>query len=89
MNTALYLQIISILMAVIAVALPALIAIVGFVYVRRMTERIGNIAAEVNELWDCVKKDQPWAVLNQCRAQLVCINEPFRSGVAIDLLWRD
>ena len=48
MNIALYLQIISILMAVIAVALPALIAIVGFVYVRRMTERIDNIAAEVN-----------------------------------------
>lgn len=59
MNIALYLQIISILMAVIAVALRALIATVGFVYVRRMTERIDNIATEVNELWDRVRKDQP------------------------------
>lgn len=59
MNTALYLQIISILMAVIAVALPALIAIVGFVYVRRMTERIDNIAAEVNNCGIASRKISP------------------------------
>lgn len=39
MEIGLYLQIISILMAVIGVAVPALIAIVGFVFVRSMNER--------------------------------------------------
>lgn len=51
-NIALYLQIISIFMAIVAVALPALIAIVGYVYIRRFTERIDNISDEVDQLWD-------------------------------------
>lgn len=58
MDIALYLQIISILMAVIAVALPALIAFIGFVYVRSLTERIDNIADQVDELWDRVNQDR-------------------------------
>ena len=56
MNITLYLQIISTLMAVIGVALPALIAIVGYVYIRNFTERIDNIADQVDQLWDRVNE---------------------------------
>ena len=52
MEIGLYLQIISILMAVIGVAVPALIAIVGFVFVRSMNERIDNLSDQVDQLWD-------------------------------------
>ena len=52
MDIGLYLQIISILMAVIGVAVPALIAIVGFVFVRSMNERIDNLSDQVDQLWD-------------------------------------
>ncbi len=51
-NISLYLQIISIFMGIVAVALPALIAIVGYVYIRNFTERIDNISDEVDQLWD-------------------------------------
>ena len=51
-NISLYLQIISIFVALVAVALPALIAIVGFVYIRNFTERIDNISDQVDQLWD-------------------------------------
>ena len=40
MNVTLYLQIISMLIGVVAVALPILITVVAFVYVRRLTERM-------------------------------------------------
>lgn len=56
MNITLYLQIISILMAVTGVALPALIAIVGYVYIRNFTERIDNVADQVDQLWDRVNE---------------------------------
>ncbi len=56
MDITLYLQIISTLMAVIGVALPALIAIVGYVYIRNFTERIDNIADQVDQLWDRVNE---------------------------------
>ena len=56
MNITLYLQIISTLMAVIGVALPALIAIVGYVYIRNFTERIDNVADQVDQLWDRVNE---------------------------------
>ena len=59
MDVSIYLQIISIFVAIIAVALPALIAIVGYVYIRNIAERIENIAADVNELWDRVSEKQP------------------------------
>ena len=49
-NISLYLQIISILMAVIAVALPTLIAVVGFIYLRSISERIDNISDQVDQL---------------------------------------
>ena len=52
MNIDLHLQIISIFMAVIAVALPALIAIVSFVYLRNIREKIDEISGQVDELWD-------------------------------------
>lgn len=52
MDIGLYLQIISILMAVIGIAVPALIAIVGFVFVRSMNERIDNLSDQVDQLWD-------------------------------------
>ena len=65
MNIELQLQIISILMAVIGVALPSLIAIAGFVYVRRITERMDNLSdqtnqlrAQVDRLWDRVGESQ-------------------------------
>ncbi len=51
-SISLYLQIISIFMAIVAVALPALIAIVGYVYIRGFTEKIDNISADVDQLWD-------------------------------------
>lgn len=47
-----YLQVVSILMGVIAVALPALIAGVGIVYIRRINERLDIISDEVDQLWD-------------------------------------
>ena len=59
MDMTLYLQIISIFIAVIAVALPALIALVGFVYIRTMTERIDNLADQVDELWERVSDNRP------------------------------
>ena len=59
MNTSLYLQIISIFMAVIAVAIPSLIAIVGYVYIRTSTERMDNISDSVDQLWDRVKEISP------------------------------
>lgn len=51
-NISLYLQIISIFMAIIAVALPALIAIVGYVYIRSFTDRMDNLSDQVDQLWD-------------------------------------
>ncbi len=57
-NIEFQLQIISILMAVIGVALPSLIAIAGFVYVRRITERMDNLSDQANELRDHV--DRLW-----------------------------
>ncbi len=54
MEVTLQLQIISIFMAIIGVALPALIAIVGFVYVRSLNERMDNLSDQVDELWDRV-----------------------------------
>lgn len=38
-------------MAIIGVAVPALIAIVGFVFVRNLNERIDDISDEVDQLW--------------------------------------
>ena len=57
MDVTLHLQIIAIFMGIIGVALPALIAIVAFVYVRQMSERIDNLAEDVDELWDHVKEE--------------------------------
>ena len=59
MNITLYLQIISMLIGVIAVALPILITVVAFVYVRRLTERIDNLSDEVDQLWNRVGRDAP------------------------------
>ena len=59
MDTSLYLQIISIFMAVIAVAIPSLIAIVGYVYIRTFSERMDNISDSVDQLWDRVKEISP------------------------------
>ena len=46
-----YLQIVSILMAIIGIAVPALIAIVGFVFVRNLNERIDELSDQVDQLW--------------------------------------
>ncbi len=62
MNTSLYLQIISIFVAVIAVAIPSLIAIVGYVYIGTFTERMDNISDSVDQLWDRVKEISPKSV---------------------------
>ncbi len=59
MNIELHLQIISIFMGVIAVALPALIAIVGFVYIRNIREKVDDISGQVDELWDRMGENQP------------------------------
>ena len=47
-----YLQIISILIGLVAVLIPTLIAVVGFVYIRRFTERLDNLSNEIDKLWD-------------------------------------
>ncbi len=47
-----YLQVISILIALAAIAVPGLIVMVGFVYIRQFTEKIDNLSNEVNQLWD-------------------------------------
>ena len=59
MNITLYLQIISMLIGVVAVALPILITVVAFVYVRRLTERIDNLSDEIDQLWNRVGRDAP------------------------------
>ena len=55
MEIGLYLQVISILMAIIGVAVPALIAIVGFVFVRNLNERIDDLSDQVDQLWVEIK----------------------------------
>ena len=55
MEIGLYLQVISILMAIIGVAVPALIAIVGIVFVRNFNERIDDLSDQVDQLWVQVK----------------------------------
>ena len=52
MDVTLQLQIISIFMGIIGVALPALIAIVGFVYIRSFNERMDNLSDQVDQLWE-------------------------------------
>lgn len=59
MDTALYLQIISMLIGVVAVALPILITLVAFVYVKRLTARIDDLSDDVDQLWDHIKRTSP------------------------------
>ena len=59
MNTALYLQIVSILIGVVAVALPILITVVAFVYVRRLNERVDHLSDEIDQLWRRVGRGAP------------------------------
>ena len=42
--------------ALVGVALPALIVLVGFVYVRTITERIDNTSDQVDQLWNRVNE---------------------------------
>lgn len=56
MDVTLQLQIISILMGIIGVALPALIAIVGFVYIRSFNERMDNLSDQIDQLWEGLSK---------------------------------
>ena len=64
MDIAIYLQIISIFVAVVAVALPALIAIVGWVFIKNFSERIDNISGEIDQLWDEVRSLSPTTQTN-------------------------
>lgn len=57
MEMGLYLQVVSILMAIVGVAVPALIAIVGFVFVRNLNERIDDLSDQVDQLWGQVNRD--------------------------------
>lgn len=59
MNTALYLQIVSILIGVVAIALPILITVVAFVYVRRLNERVDHLSDEIDQLWRRVGRGAP------------------------------
>ena len=47
-----YLQIISMLIGVVAVALPLFIVTLGFVYIKRTERKIDNVSGDVSELWD-------------------------------------
>ena len=55
MSLDIYLQIISILIAVIAVLVPIGITMVGFVYLRQIRERIDNLSDTVDVLWNKVE----------------------------------
>lgn len=59
MNITLYLQVVSILIRVVAVALPILITVVAFVYVKRLTERIDILSDHVDQLWQRVGRAGP------------------------------
>jgi len=59
MNTALYLQVISIPIGVVAVALPILITPVAFVYVKGLAGRIDDLSDSVDQLWDHVRRTSP------------------------------
>ncbi len=59
MNIALYLQIISILIGVVAVALPILITLAAFVYVKRLTDRGHELSDEIDQLWRRVGREAP------------------------------
>ncbi len=56
MNLDIYLQIISILMAVIAVGIPTIAALVIFVYIRKINETVDSLSDEVNLLWGELKE---------------------------------
>ena len=58
MDNSLYLQVISVFMGVIALAVPGLIVFIGSVYYKRITERIDNLADVVDQLWDHMNDDQ-------------------------------
>ncbi len=57
MDNSLYLQVISIFMGVIALAVPRCIAFIGSVYYKRITERIDNLADDVDQLWNRMNDD--------------------------------
>ncbi len=59
MNIDLYLQVISILIGVVAVALPILITLVAFVYIKRLMGRIDDLSDSVDQLWDHVRRTSP------------------------------
>ena len=59
MSPDVYLQVVSILMAIIAVLVPIGITAVAFVYIRQITERLDNLSGEVDKLWDRLKDIQP------------------------------
>lgn len=59
MDIALYLQVVSILIGVVAVALPILITVVAFVYLRRLMGRIDDLSDSVDQLWDHVGRTSP------------------------------
>ena len=48
----LFLQIVTLFIAVIAVALPALIALAGYVYIKRFAEQLDNLSDQVDQIWD-------------------------------------
>jgi len=56
MNFELFLQIISIFIAVIAVALPALIVFGGYLYLRRFEDRIDDLSDQVDQIWNAVSE---------------------------------
>lgn len=56
MEFELFVQIISIFIAVIAVALPALIAVGGYLYLKRFEDRIDNLSDQVDQIWDRINK---------------------------------
>ncbi len=50
MNFELFLQIIAIFVAVIAVALPAVIVLGGYIYIKRFEDRIDNLSDQVDQI---------------------------------------
>ena len=53
---AIYLQALSLLIGIVAVAFPVAIALVGFYISRRFSNRIDSLAADLDEAFDRIKE---------------------------------
>lgn len=53
----LQLQILSILMGLVGVVVPAIILVAGVVYVRRFEDRLSNMNSDIDAMWDTLEAE--------------------------------